>query len=472
MLDRFRFSISLIAFILFPFNGYSQDKSEANIVFKGKTTAQWYSFYCAGCHGDNLEEFKNKEWIYGQRKRDKINSIKMGQEEFGMPSFANTFNDLEIEALAEYISHKSKENIIPPQIINGITTYKSDNFTYTIDTILTGLDVPWGMTFLPNGDLLITERSGKLYRYTTNHQLQSINGLPDIFVKGQGGLMDICLHPNFKTNGWLYFTVATPAKGTDEEGGNTALMRAKLKKNTLIKKEVLLKALPNSTKGQHFGSRIAFDNDGFLYLSVGERGISLNAQFKANHCGKIHRIYDDGRIPKDNPFIDSLGDIPSIWSYGHRNVQGLAIDPKTGELWAHEHGPKGGDELNLIKKGANYGWPEITFGINYDGSILSEDTIKLGMEQPVTYWIPSIAPCGMTFVTGTNYKGWENNIIIGSLRYQFIERVVIENQKVIKKEKLLENIGRVRNVIMGPDDYIYIAVEKPGAILRIRPIAK
>ncbi len=333
-----------------------------------------------------------------------------------------------------------------------------------VDTVVSGLQTPWGMAFLPNGDMLITERSGEL-RITRNGQLleEKVEGLPEIYVRGQGGLMDITLHPDYEENGWIYISYAAPASDGGN-GGNTAIMRARLENNTLVDKEVLFKAEPNSTKGQHFGSRIEFDREGYLYFSVGERGQPSNAQTLSNHSGKIFRLHDDGRVPEDNPFVDQKKAMPEIFTYGHRNPQGLALHPETGELWAHEHGPQGGDELNIIRKGNNYGWPEITYGINYDGSIITEDTAKAGMEQPVVYWKPSIAPCGMTFVKGDVYPAWKGDIVVGSLKFQYLVRCELEGNNVVHQEKLLEGAGRIRNVKQGPDGYIYVALEGTGIV--------
>lgn len=235
--------------------------------------------------------------------------------------------------------------------------------------------------------------------------------------------------------------------------------------------EKIFQALPYSDKDYHYGSRIEFDRDGYLYFSVGDRGArDENPQNLYNHGGKIHRINDDGSIPSDNPFIDSSGAMPSIYSYGHRNPQGIALHHETGEIWSHEHGPMGGDEINIIKKGRNYGWPVITYGINYDGTIITEDTAMDGMEQPILYWTPSIAPCGMAFVEGNVYPEWKGNLLVGSLSYTYLARCELEGNKVIHQEKLLDGIARIRNVKMGPDGYIYVATESPGKILKIIPV--
>jgi glucose/arabinose dehydrogenase len=247
-------------------------------------------------------------------------------------------------------------------------------------------------------------------------------------------------------------------------------MRAKLKDNTLVEKQLLFEGTPPLTTNFHFGCKITFDGKGHMFFGVGERGTMKKVHDLSNDWGKIHRLNDDGSIPSDNPYVRTPGARASIWSYGHRNPQGLVVSPFNGTLWESEHGPKGGDELNLIEPGKNYGWPFITFGINYDGKIISPDTAMAGMEQPATYWVPSFAPCGMTFVTGKKYKNWEGDILMGSLRFRNLVRVKLDGDKVKHKEVLLNNIGRMRNVEESPDGFIYVSLESPGMIVRLVPV--
>ncbi|MEC3907015.1 PQQ-dependent sugar dehydrogenase [Tamlana sp. 2201CG12-4] len=337
---------------------------------------------------------------------------------------------------------------------------------YTIELVVPDLEIPWGMDFLPDGSILITEKSGELIHYRNNTK-QTISGLPDIYVRGQGGLLDIRLHPNYNSNGWIYFSFAS--QEGPEEGGNTAIMRAKLNNNKLTDQELLYKAEPNTTKGQHFGSRIEFDNEGYLYFSIGDRGNrDVNPQDITRDCGKIYRLNDDGSIPSSNPFVGHSGAKQAIYSYGHRNPQGMVKHPETGEIYIHEHGPKGGDEINIIEKGKNYGWPVISYGLNYDGTPFTDITEKEGMEQPLFYWTPSIAPSGLSIVSSDKYPNWTGNLLVGSLKFSYLERLVIENNEVVKREKLFENTGRLRNVKQGSDGYIYIAVEGEG-IYKIVP---
>jgi len=343
----------------------------------------------------------------------------------------------------------------------------------TAETVVTGLTMPWATAFLPNGDMLVTERVGKL-RLVKNGQLDpvEITGLPKILYRGQGGLLDVVLHPDYAKNGWIYLSFSS-AKAEGEEGpdngANTALMRAKLKDHMLTDVQVIFKALPNVRSTPHFGGRIVFDKNGYVFLSLGERGEKENAQQLSKDQGKVVRLHDDGKIPKDNPFVNTPGAKPEIWSYGHRNPQGMVMNPLTGVIWEHEHGPQGGDELNIVEKGKNYGWPLITFGIDYDNSIISKDTARVGLEQPVIYWKPSIAPCGMDFITSDKYKGWKGDLLVGSLKFNYLQHLAVRGNKVLSREIILEKIGRVRDIRQGPDGFIYVVLEDSGKIVRLLP---
>jgi len=338
--------------------------------------------------------------------------------------------------------------------------------TYSIETVVEGIDNPWGMTWLPDGSMLVTEKSGTLYQ-VKNGEKTAIENVPEVYNRGQGGLMDIEIHPNYTENGWIYITHAsTDGEG---EGGNTKLIRAKLENGGLTQIEDLYKATPNSTRGQHFGSRIAFDDEGYLYFSIGERGDrDVNPQDITRDGGKIYRLNDDGSIPEDNPFYNEPNAKKAIYTYGNRNPQGMDKHPETGKIWIHEHGPKGGDEVNIVKKGANYGWPVISYGVNYSGSKFTEITKKEGMEQPIYYWVPSIAPCGMTFVTGNVYPDWKGDLLVGSLKFSYLELLKLDGEKVTARERIAEEVGRVRNVKQGPDGFIYIGIEGQG-IVKIVP---
>ncbi len=439
---------------------------------QARDAASNYQMYCAGCHGDNLEKFAAKQWMEEEGTSSVEHSIKHGILDIGMPAFAKTFNDKEIEELAVYVKRgiPSDRTLLKPAIrLEGVIQSKEHNFV--IDTVVTGLEVPWGLAFLPNGDLLISERKGTLHTFSNGKLSAPIEGLPPIMAFGQGGLMDLALHPDYDDNGWIYFSYSALDAQSDRRMGNTAIMRARLQGNKLVDQQLLFQGTPFTDRGHHFGCKLAFDGKGYLYFGIGDRGQHFDFPQKLDNAnGKIHRIHDDGRIPANNPFVNTPDAIQTIYSYGHRNPQGNVIHPITGDIWETEHGPMGGDELNLIKPGLNYGWPVISYGINYDGTILTEFTEKEGLEQPVLQWTPSIAPCGMTFVTGDRFKKWENNILVGSLRFHYVERVVLNGDKVAHTEKIAEGIGRVRNVVMSPDGLVYIGLEEPGMIVRLVPV--
>jgi glucose/arabinose dehydrogenase len=372
--------------------------------------------------------------------------------------------------LALFFSCNEKDNgadgqTNPPEFTG--TIIKSEKQNFGVQEITTDLSNPWGIAFLPDGRILVTERSGEI-RIVKDGKLldEKITGVPAVYASGQGGLLDIQLHPDYKSNGWIYLSYSKPGSG----GGATTITRAKLEGNQLKDIQELFTAQPYSSSGVHFGSRIAFDGKGYMFFSSGERGTMSNAQTLSNHLGKILRLHDDGRVPADNPFVNTANAKPEIWSYGHRNPQGLIYDKETGTLWEHEHGPQGGDELNIVQKGKNYGWPEITYGENYGGGKISDYTSKEGMEQPVTYWVPSIAPCGLAKVTSDKYPNWKGNLLVGALSFQHVARVELSNNKYVKQEKLLDKKARVRAIAQSPDGYIYVATESPGMLLKLVPV--
>lgn len=336
-----------------------------------------------------------------------------------------------------------------------------------VDTLYTELENPWGMTWLPDGRMLVTERKGEILVFENDAFTgQKLEGVPAVHAVNQAGLLDIQIHPDYAQNGWIYIAYAKPVEG----GGATAIMRTKIDGNRLVEQEDLIITTPAVEGGRHFGSRIIFDNDNYLFFSNGERGANPeNAQTLKNSHGKIHRIHDDGRIPTDNPFVNEPDAIPSIWTYGNRNPQGLVYDAASNRIWGIEHGPKGGDEINLIQKGKNYGWPEITYGIDYDDSIITEDTVKSGMEQPIHFWRPSIAPCGAVFVTSDKYPSWKGNLLVGALAKQHINRVELQGTQYVREERMLQDIGRVRHVAQSPDGYIYAVTEATGLLIKLVP---
>ncbi len=356
--------------------------------------------------------------------------------------------------------------------------YRSVLHDYTLETVAGGLEHVWSMAFTPGGDILVTERPGRL-RIIRDGQLieEPVQGVPEVFAVGQGGLLDVVLHPGFGQNKILYLSFARP--GPDSSSSTTAVVRARLENDRLSGVEEIFVA---DTRGRgHYGSRLAFDKEGYLYITVGDRqappkGDLENhpAQDLSNHHGTINRIHDDGRIPSDNPFVGRDDTRAEIWSYGHRNQQGLAVHPETNALWAIEHGPQGGDELNRIKKGLNYGWPVIGYGVNYgSGKAIHESTHRDEMEQPVHFWVPSIATSGLLIYNGDQFPEWKGNFFVGGLKGAQLARLTPGKSGIEKEETLVQGIGRIRDVREGPDGYIYLAIDDnkgPRSIVRMVPV--
>jgi len=330
--------------------------------------------------------------------------------------------------------------------------------------LLNNISVPWGFTFINSNEVLFTEKQGKVFRYViSTNTLTEITGLPAIAQNGQGGLLDIALHPNFSSNSFVYITYAVSATG----GQTTALGRGKLVGNQLQNFTELFRALPILNSGSHFGSRIVFDRNNLIYMSVGDRGSQDNAQNRNNHLGKVLRFNDDGTVPSSNPLVGVPNTKPEIFSWGNRNIQGMDMNPATGEIYAHEHGPRGGDELNLIKPNTNYGWPKVTFGINYDGSPITPDTTLPGMELPLTYWVPSIAPSGMTFIKNGQPNN-ESDILLGALAGTHIHWLKMKDNKRVSSTRSLNGYARFRDVRQAPDGKLYAMTETPNRFILLR----
>ena len=322
---------------------------------------------------------------------------------------------------------------------------------------------------VPSGDLLVTERAGRLRLIKGGRLLASpIAGLPRIKEKGQGGLLGITLHPDFQHNRWVYLSYAGKGKG----GYGTEVLRGRLNGLQLHDVQIIFRALPKSGGGRHFGSRLVFGRDGSLYISLGDRGKRLAAQDLNDHRGSLIRLNDDGSVPSDNPFVGKPNVKPDIFTYGNRNMQGMVLHPFSGDIWAHEHGPQGGDEINIMQAGVNYGWPIITYGVNYgSGTKIGEGTHKAGMAQPIYKWVPSIAPSGMMFYTGNQFPGWQGNLFLGSLKFGLLVRLEVDGNRITSEERLLnDRYGRIRDVVQGPDGYLYLLTDKrKGQLLRITP---
>jgi glucose/arabinose dehydrogenase len=445
-----------------------------------------YGQYCSGCHGAKFEggnggSLIDGEWKHGSTDADIFNSIAKGNLELGMTPWEGILTDDQIRGLVILIRENEKKAAVkgidfPTPSPDKVT--KTELEDYRLETLVDkGLKTPWAIAFLPDGRKLVTERSGQLRFLNADCTLdpEKIEGIPEVIEHGQGGLMEVALHPDYAKNGWVYLGLS---EGTREkrEGGKdkvqaiTSIVRGKIKGHQWTDQEWIYRPDPKfrSGSGVHFGTRFVFDK-GYIYFVIGERGGMMEVQDLSRPNGKIHRLHDDGRVPDDNPFVKTKDAIPGIWSYGHRNPQGLAMDPRDGTLYSTEHGPRGGDELNLIKPGANYGWPVITYGMNYDGSPMVSITEKEGMEQPVTFWVPSIAVCGLDFYAGDKFPKWKNDLLVGALAQQEVRRLRIEDRKVVSQEIILKNIGRVRDVAAGPDGFIYVLLNAPDRVVRLVP---
>ena len=349
-------------------------------------------------------------------------------------------------------------------------TIKTQEYAVRVVKMVEGLEYPWGLAFLPDGSMLVTERPGRLRVVGKDGKLapQAVSGLPQIAAHGQGGLLDVALHPHFAQNGLVYLSYAARGDG----GVGTEVSRGKLVGNRLEEVQLIFRQQPKGSTGRHFGSRLVFDRDGYLYITLGDRGEMERAQKADDHAGSVIRLHDDGRVPADNPFVDKPGWKPEKYTLGNRNLQGAALHPRTGLLWTHEHGPQGGDEVNVIRPGVNYGWPVITYGVQYVvGTRIGEGTQKAGMAQPLYYWVPSIAPSGMAFYTGDRFPRWRGDLFVGALRDQMLVRLTLDGEKVVKEERMLKNVlGRIRDVRNGPDGCLYLLTdESNGVLARLEP---
>jgi aldose sugar dehydrogenase len=442
----------------------------------GQNAELTYKTYCGGCHGARMQggtasKLIKTDWKYGRGKGTIFRNIKFGIEGTEMIAWGKVLKDDEIDAVADFIV-KSQE--VPPMADRPIPeTLTTKDYTLRIEKLVsTGIRVPWGIEFVDNEKALITERTGSI-RWMINGKLdpKPITGLPTTFVHATGGYMDIAIDPSYSKNGWVYFAFSHTKGDTADENatGMTKVIRGKIKDHQWTEEQTLFE-VADSLKipgGNRWGSRLLFDKAGYLLFSIGDMARGMDSQNPGKPTGKVFRINADGSIPKDNPYAGRKDALPAIFSIGNRNVQGIAQHPATGELWATEHGPMGGDELNILKKGANYGWPIITYGVDYDGSIVSTIKVKEGMEQPITQWTPSIGVCPAEFVTGNEFPSWKNNLLVGSLAFEEIRRLVIDKNKVVEEEILMKGVGRVRDLKIGPDGAIYVLLNAPDMILRI-----
>ena len=349
---------------------------------------------------------------------------------------------------------------------------KTEKVSFQVETYADGFEIPWGMAFLPDNRMMVTDRIGDLWIVEKDgkDKVKVSGEIPNVRSKGQGGMLDVAVHPDFNTNSYIYLSFSDYS----ENKSHTSLIRAKLVNNSLVNSQIIFRPEEKffTKRSLHFGSRIIFDDKGFIFFCIGDRGDRDLAQNLDMPNGKMYRIRDDGTIPIDNPFYYTKGAIKSIWSYGHRNPQGLALHPSTRQLWEAEHGPRGGDEVNIILRGHNYGWPVITYGKNYSGTIISKLTHHEGMDQPVFHWTPSIAVCGIAFYKGSQFPEWKNNLLATSLKYERLHRVELDGMNMVKDEIIYEAESRVRDVEVGPDGIIYVALEDPGRIVKLTRYSK
>ncbi len=436
---------------------------------------QLYVEYCASCHGINLQggnaqSLVDKIWQFGQGRGYVMQSIKYGLPHLGMPAYENTLSDRQIHQLIDYLFEAEAEYGAPqPDIPDRIETL---DYKIKVEIFADGLEVPWSIDFIDTDRALITERPGRL-RQVLGGTLQKdpVAGTPQVLSEGQGGLLDVAVDPDYAKNGWIYLAYSHALRQEGRPPAMTRLVRGRIKDNAWTDRQIIYEA-PHTTyqtTRYHYGCRIVFDPDGFLYFGVGDRGHQDQAQDLTRPNGKIHRIHRDGRVPEDNPFVGTNEALPTIYAWGIRNPQGLAIHPVTGELWETEHGPLGGDEVNLIRPGLNYGWPVITYGRNYDGSPVSPIEEKQGMAQPVLYWKPSIAACGLDFYRGDLFPRWKNHLLAGALKYEEVRLLDVKDRRILHDEVILKNAGRVRDVAAGPDGAVYVVLNQPDKVLRLTP---
>lgn len=433
-----------------------------------ETASNTYQKFCASCHGNNLEgslgpSLIDKEWKHGDDDASITKAINKGIPKAGMPAWERVLDATQIRALVIYIREQAK-HAKPSTAKPTDGMYKSELHDFLVETYAELPGIIWSISALDEKTLIATLKDGRLYTVTKD-KTQEITGMPEVWNSSQAGLLEVMPHPNYAENGWIYVSYVDEISTLLKSKGMTAIVRGKIKNNTWVEQQQIFKADESYylDGGVHFGSRFAFKDD-YLFFSIGERGRTEHAQDLSRPNGKIHRIHTDGTIPKDNPFVGNKDAYPTIWTYGHRNPQGLDIHPVTGALWETEHGPRGGDEVNIIKPSVNYGWPVITYGMNYDGTPMDATTHKAGMEQPLHYWVPSIATGGIDFYTGKQFPQWENSLLASGMAAQELHRLTINStyDAVIADEVLFKGLGRVRDVLSAPDGLIYVATDPRG----------
>lgn len=452
-----------------------------------RPAAQLQSEICAACHGQQWEGGRAPSLLRFEppgfgRLRDPAylaRVIRDGSIANGMPTFGAILTEAEINSLVAQISAAREQarrtGVVPPRSLDGVRL-TSELHPFRLERVAAGLVTPWGIAFLPDGRILVTERPGRLRIVTPGRgPIETVVGLPPVYDNNDGGLLDVAVHPDYARNGWVYLSLAE-AGGRDPGASSTVMIRGRIREGRWVDQETIFRPAAEKywDNNTHFGSRFLFDRDGWLYFTIGDRGRRPEGQDLGSPYGKLHRVRADGTVPPDNPFAAQPGAIPSIWSWGHRNQQGLAQHPITREIWATEHGPRGGDELNVIGRGLNFGWPIISYGLGEDGSVFTELTRKDGLEQPVVYWTPSIAIGALEFYTGDKFPQWKNQLFGAALAGQRLIRFEIEGHTVRHQEIVFKNLGRVRDVTTGPDGFLYLSINSefgnsPGEIVRLVP---
>ena len=459
-------SLPVLFFLFGVFTSHAQDGSAL------------YQQNCAQCHGADLDggnatSLIDGIWQYGEKNSHIRRNIKFGIPHLGMPSYEASLSDDEIGAILQYVLNAEEDaGAVEPATPEVLETMDYD---LNVETFADSLEIPWAIDFIDASTALITERPGRV-RMVIKGELQAepVKNTPEVLHEGQGGLMDVAVDPEYEENGWIYLAYSHELGEATTENrppAMTRIVRGKIENNTWINQEVLFEAPHDTyrTTRHHYGCRIVFDPWGYLYFAIGDRGAGMQAQDFTRPNGKVHRIHKNGDIPESNPYLYAEEAMGSLYTLGNRNIQGMAVHPVSGEVWATEHGPMGGDELNLIKAGNNYGWETITYGRNYNGTIITELTHLPGMEQPVLYWKPSIAVCGLDFYSGNLFEKWKNKLLVGALRYEEVRLLNIENDRVMHEQTILKGLGRVRDVSTGPDGAIYVVLNQPGKVIRLTP---
>ncbi len=442
----------------------------------------YYAQYCATCHGADMtggmaSSLVDGQWEFGGSREEIYRSIADGIEDQGMPAYRNALDERQINLIVDAI-----EGVEYVPVSTAMADEPEDyDVLETLDYdvrvevwVGEGIEVPWGIAFLDESRALVTERAGPV-RLIEDGELHPdpIEGTPPVAAGGQGGMLAVSTHPDYEENGWIYLAYS---HGLEDDGTSgprqTRVVRGRIQDHRWVDQEVVYQAPEESytTSTGHFGTRVVFDEDGYLYFAIGDRRDLPSSQRLDSPNGKVHRLYDDGTVPEDNPFVDDEDALDTIYTYGHRNQQGMDFYPLTGDLWTAEHGPRGGDEINIIRAGKNYGWPEITYGIHYDGRTITRERFRPGIEPPVWVWRPSTALCAIDFYTGDEFPLWRNHLLATALRNEDLRLLQVRNDRIIHEEVILEDRGRIRDVATGPDGAIYLLTSRPHQILRLTAI--